>query len=216
MATLNNNDIIQITYVVQQSEQVGLNVRHYRYLRADLPALSEATVGLTVSTDIEPFYRNLITTSTFYRGLLIRRLEPSPTPTTRVGVALAAGLVMDELLPRQVAGMITLYTDTPGVVGRGRAYVPFPFVGAQQAGQDSPTAAYVTLLTQLGAFFGTQRAYATAGAENFQLQPVLRSKPTGAPAYINRDIVGYSARTYWGTQRRRGELGSPNFDPTQI
>lgn len=129
-----------------------------------------------------------------------------PRPESTTGNQ-SPGINANPLLPTQVSGLISLYTDTLGKTGQGRVYVPFPWAGANDTNA-TPTSAYMTGLNTLGTFFATNRTVAGVGV-SANIMPVLYI-PGGAPP---KPIIRAIARDAWATQRRRGAFGRTNGNP---
>jgi len=212
MATpeLMDSDRLQITYYCQWGDQLGLNVRHYEYEGGGVVNERILDAANSLFDDIAPLYTAYLPDTARFLGVSIKRLEPNPTTlyySTKTPVV--GDLVDDDVLPRQVCGIVTLQTGVPGPGGRGRAYLPFPAVTWDAQPYDGPTDAFITAVAPLAAAF--QLIAVTGVAGNFTLEGLVKWDNAGTPAY--RLITSTITRRKWATQRRRGSYGSTNASP---
>jgi len=211
MATLNSQDYLRVTFVCKAGEQLGLNVRHFQYIKTEGDPPPDQQVADAISGYYAERYLDLLPAiDTEYRGVILARETPSPTAQIYSNVEQAAGgNEQEDVLPRQVAGIITLRTGLPGPGGRGRVYVPFPYRTADSTSTYNPTGAYVAKLQALANLFSGDETVPN-GMDPFVLTNVLKTKKTGQIVYL--PIVSSLARGYWASQRRRGTLGAANQD----
>lgn len=204
-------DVIQVINVTRTTDQIGLNVFHYKV------SVTPGTISLgTMVTALEAFgfgtaVRDLLSASAEYRGILSRRIFPTLSlqfgSTTDQGVGAVAG----DLLPRQVSGLIKKLPAVAGKGKSGRFYIPFPGE-ADNAAASVPTAGYVTRLDTLRGMLINSLTGATWAAD-----PCIVHRATKAPApvtpFATWGITAMTSATLWATQRRRGSYGRTNASP---
>lgn len=133
----------------------------------------------------------------------------SPIGTENAGVATSTSIggLGSTLLPTQTTGIISFKTDVRGPAGRGRMYTAFPGNSASNTTTGLPNDVFVDNLQALASFLGvSQIATSEDSARSVLIRPVVFHRDTDAFALI----TGATARDYWGTQKRRGDLGRPN------
>jgi len=201
-------DILQATFVTVAGSQAGLNVRHYR---------SIATVGGSVGVDqfanalfddFDTAYITLMSAQATFNGVLVQKIFPLPMGMPAMSAqAPLVGLITGDLLPRQVAGLISLRTDFAGRRFRGRVYVPFSGENASEL-DSSPTAAYLAGLSTLAQQF-LQQVTVIQGAATETIAPVIWHRDLQTTDFIRTAMI----HDAWATQRRRGSFGRPNLPP---
>lgn len=187
-------------------DQVGINIRHWR-VTLSVGNPDDITMVPLFSAAIAPLYKPLMGAAASYYGASLRRIRPSVANPVNSQSGAGAGTGALELLPRQVSGIITLRTIATGRKGRGRVYVPFPSEGLNDA-PGAPSAAYVTALGTLAAYYSNAHSY-TSGGMTVELTPVIYHRLT----QTFDDVNGFRANARWATQRRRGAYGRQNQVP---
>lgn len=198
------DDVVKVRVQCSANNQVGWNVRYFQF---------GATTGTgtlqDVADQLEPLaaavYPNCLCEKARYRGLSVQLVKPAPSVEYHATAGAADGAVVGELLPTQVSGVVTLRTDLPGRFARGRVYVPFPGEGSSDP-DGQPTLAYVADLANIGDFWAQPHTLAMPGGSTVAVPVIFRN--VASTIYY---IQTYVARTRWGTQRRRGGFGQPNF-----
>jgi len=152
--------------------------------------------------------RALLSVQATYRGLGIREinnpLKPAPAYDDQdTGVGDIAG----DVLPSQVAGLLSFQTLFVGPALRGRIYLPFPSEGSNSSG-GAPVAQYQTDLAILGTV-AVAPLVVTNGASSITLTPVIWHRAS----QTTTRITTFRARGQWATQRRRAERSRPNTSP---
>lgn len=208
MTLLAVGDILEARTIMSLDEQLGINVRHWRVKSIDMgaPVLSRVAVELSGQSSAE--YKVALTSKAQYHGVGVRRLTPTPTLEAVSDAAAGPGVGGPTPQAKQVTGIITLRSDTPGRRARGRMYIPFPATDANEA-NGNPTAAYLANLDDLG---------------NDHVGDVIIDDLAGNVATITSivwskkfsqfyPITGKTVRDKWATQRRRGDYGATNEAP---
>jgi len=200
-------DIIQMVSRVYCKSQVGLNTYWYRK-----PALDPAQDLYTALDDWRDQLQPVITA-----------LMPAVANLNDVIMYVNTGGIWSEayfstydgsvgtasgnLLPTQVAGIITRRVDLKGPRNRGRIYLPFPaesFLGSDE----KPSDPYVAALSALAAVVLPLAASMTvAGGE---WEPGLCTRNNAVATF--RTLIDVRAHKAWATQRRRGDYGTPNVN----
>lgn len=206
--TFTVGDTIEVTMWSQDSEQAGLCVFHYRVITAPVGLVKLSAAPGAMFTALSAPFAGCMSLNASVHGFIVKRVRPGiPTiPYFSTSFSIPGTLTGDQL-PRQVSGLMTKRTGSPGKSGRGRIYVPFPTeVMSSSAGE--PTGPYSTLL-------GTLRTAMLAnvnvvdGINTAILSPAVFSRTLG----IDSLMTDITARTHWATQRRRGSLGRSNVSP---
>lgn len=204
-------DVLQVTFVMQAgSQQVGLNVRHYNIVTSVGGAVVMPGWADEFFNQFGALYLALLSTQAVFHGVHVSRIHPMPPGMPSQSSQLpASGLVAGDLLPRQVAGLISLRTDLAGRAFRGRSYIPFPSEADNEA-DSSPTVQYLTRLGQLATEY-LQPVQVTDGVATETAVPIIWHRATRTFHFITSAMVNDA----WATQRRRGSFGRPNMVPGQ-
>jgi hypothetical protein len=202
-------DVYEIKFQMQESLQLGMNVRHYRVVTSTPPEPPLDAIAAQLGGIFAPLYLLLLSSEADYVLTSARRIFPLPLTIEGVSNAGAgAGAIAGDLLPKQVAGIITLRSALAGRRNRGRAYIPFPSETSNTA-TATPVAAYIAALAILGVAYTADRTI-TVGAGSIVLRPVIWRRASSSSV----DITSSLARSVWATQRRRGDYGRPNLPPS--
>jgi len=208
---LANANIIEARFFCQDVEQASVNVLHYRIDNVAGGDVFASDVALALGTGLAVPYKNIIAVQATYRGVECRVVNvPKPLPAA-YGSAFGAGpgLGTGGVLPRQTSGIITLRTELGGPFGRGRIYLPFPPVVANDPA-GVPTVGHQNLMT----------AWGQAAIKVYTVNNVGNTGAcTATPVLYHRDLKTYSqitnivVRPVWATQKRRGSYGRGNLSP---
>jgi len=184
-------------------------VRHYKTTaKAGAGATLSQLLAALATAGLPDSYKTLLSSEASYVGMDAQVIFPTlGLPVGNVTGA-DAGDNAGDPLPSQVSGLLKITTQLGGRANRGRAYIPFPFEGDNDA-SGRPQAAYVAALDGLGTIFAAARPGVGAGGDTNDFTPVIyhRHNHTTTPISL---IVG---STRWATQRRRGNYGRPNLPP---
>ena len=106
------------------------------------------------------------------------------------------GVVTGEIMPGQVAGVVTLQTSFPGKSYRGRLYMPF--ASEDDSVNGKPGTTYKTNLgTMAGSFIGNF-LFGSGGNES-----IVTSCVYSVTNHVATTIQSLVVRPFWGTQRKR-------------
>lgn len=208
MPLLAVSDLVEVVMVCRQGNQDGLIVRHYNVDSVAGASLDISQVGDQISTALAGPLKQCMSSDASYRGVRVRRLSPSKTDVFTSILGQGSGVSASEVLPTQVAGLITLRTGFAGRSKRGRAYIPFPSEAFNNP-DGHPSAAYIgnlnTLAAQLKALITV-----TVGVDGVQLRPVIYSRLLD----LRYEITSTIQRNEWATQRRRSQVNRGDLPPT--
>lgn len=194
------NDILEVKFWYTCGNDRALNVRHYHVQAADPGALdvSSQTLANQLQTTFSADLVAAMSIDASFDSVSVQRLSPLPKSalTMSTGIAVLGTLTL-AVLPRQVAGLISLYTALAGPKHRGRFYMPYPdeFVNTTNG---VPTAGYITLLDAIRTRLVAGQVVATAGG-NWFLDPIIVHRDATPSTPITSGV----SRTRWATQRRR-------------
>lgn len=201
-------DVYEVKLYTVQGAQTAVNVRHFRVSAVSATTPADSAIADAFSNRYGPVLRPLMSTSAEFRGAGQRLVSTIPKPVETYSVAGAGpGTVAADPLPKQVCGLLTLRTAFAGRRYRGRIYVPFP-AESDNDFTTRPIATYVTRLQTLGGQF-TGSFTITQGANTMTVASVVFSRQLGEWSVV----TGYTARSSWATQRRRGDFGRSNLSP---
>lgn len=208
MTTLAVSDIIRVRLACYTPTQAAFNVIHYRVTAVGgvVPTIAGAAERLAIIG--ASVYPAIMSAGARYRGASAQKIFPLPVSRSYAYTAAdTPGLVAGDILPGQVAGIISTLTDFGGPKYRGRIYLPFPSEASNEA-TGNPDAAYgVNSFALAVALF--QQIIVGTNPNTATLQPVLWHR--GLNTYTN--IVDAFNRDKWATQRRRGDYGRTNPIP---
>lgn len=204
---LSVNDKLEMKIYCRNEGQVSVNTRHYKVSALTGTGKTDADAAAEFSNQVAAAMRDCLAVGGTFLGISGQILRPIRRVKVVVTVDNGAGTFAGETLPRQVAGLIRLGSETASRHGRGRVYVPFPSEGANSV-TGFPTGAYLTVLDVLRDKV-TQNITVGAGANTVTLVPVLYHRPTGDTVQVTN---GVSAQV-WATQRRRSDIRGGDRSP---
>lgn len=208
-ADLNLNDVLAVKVACFSNGQLGLNVHHYEVQARTGFGTTDLFAAVYFDNLFAPLYKALLGNNASYYGVnvqVVSRVAKLASVTSAFNTGVGSGVT--ECLPGQVCGVISKTTALAGRARRGRAYVPFPARQFNDLVLDLPTAGYKLLLDALADAMDNAHVIGGVGSSD-TLFPVLFRPATGVRQTIRQCV----ARRAWGTQRRRGNYGSPNAFP---
>jgi hypothetical protein len=181
----------------------------------DVAYAIDATVGAPTMGDLAEAFQTLteanqgvwLPTQASILGTRVTKLTgPAPRPIAGVATSTAIGTLTGPPVPTQSTGIISCQTALAGRGYRGRIFLPF--VAPAFIGTDGlPTAAYKSIVGTYGDYlYGSPTTLIPAAGGSITLHPVLWHKATAG----STPIIGRQVRSYWGTMRKRGDLGRTN------
>lgn len=205
---LSIGNVVEMTIFTSLGSQLGVNRLHYRVDNYTGSALGIDVIPALFCNEIETTLKDLMPSTATFRGCGARTVvAASPSISYYSNNGTGVGTASGTSLPSQVAPVIRFQTQTPGRQGRGRMYVAFPPTGAID-GSGNVATAYTTKLNLFGAEIGPQITLSD-GVSFVDLVLVISD-----PAFtVLRDVFQVFGTGKLGTQRRRGNYGSPNEFP---
>lgn len=208
MAEVNDIYEVRIFCTHTSQQQTAVNVRHYRIVAKQGTGATDLTIAQFLDTQFHTVYKPILHNQAQYRGVGVRRIKPLPvTAEVLTSGNVGAGTATGEPLPGQVCGIITLRTLFGGPRYRGRMYLPFPAETFNDA-DSLPTTAYYNLLGTLGNVMASGMSPG-AGGNTMDMLPIVFSRKFST----SEDVIGYTQRFKWATQRSRGSYGAKNPAP---
>lgn len=202
-------DLHVTRFLCWTQNQIGLNIRYWSVAAFTGTEATPSQIAQGMDTAFNAAFKALLSAGANYRGVGDKRITGVPSIEYSTIANAGVGAVAGDILPLQIAGLISLYSIVPGKVGRGRVYVPFPSE-ADSTVTGAAQASYVTRLQTLAALFiGTVICPGTGG--NTTMSPVLYNRKTHAVT----SLIGGTTFSHqlWATQRRRGGYGKANLFP---
>lgn len=201
------NEIYEMRAYTLMGGQAGINVLHFRVAAFAGSGASDVQIADAWNQAIAATLKACMSSTASFRGVGVRRLKPTLSVETFSILNQGSGGVAGDPLPKQITGISTLRTLTPGRRGRGRIYVPFPAESQNDADQ-TPTAAYlVVLFNYTSVAIASLLAGINPNTNTLESIVYNRASGTGIP------ITSFTARDKWATQRRRGDYGRTNILP---
>jgi hypothetical protein len=202
--------LFYIEYWTTLANQAAVNRLWYKVTSFTGAGVTYGEVLSQMSSIFSLAFRNCVGTGANFKGFGIRELPvmgiPLPAPAYDNTAALP-GTITGNMLPHQVAGLLSLRTAFAGRSGRGRLYMPFPTTSCSGL-NGTILPAYSTPLGVFAALVPATVTVTGAGG-NAVLTPVLVNRKTAVWKVINNVLVSSN----FATQRRRGDYGRPNVSP---
>lgn len=143
-------------------------------------------------------------------GFKVSQVGPKPPPLPVTAVSASSGTAASGVtLPTQSRPVISWQTLSAGKGYRGRNYLPTPTSLFITTGL-IPTSGY---LTQANALVASLLGGLTSGGTTWALALLHKPKPPTTLVWTASLITAGKARAAFGTQRRSGNYGRPNYNP---
>jgi hypothetical protein len=197
-------DVLRMGIFNWAAGQLGLMTFHYVVTSTAGTSVTLGDIAANLDSIVQPVMTPMMSTQAQYLGIKLGTENVSPVPAPQIIENATAGSSAGDLLPTQVAGVITWKTDYIGRAFRGRNYFPFPSE-IQNQQNDLPTNGYITLMSNFAVAVAAT-IVTTSGANSATIDPVI----------WHRNLTSWTAITQWrlnqrwGTQRRRGQYGQGN------
>ncbi len=198
-------DILQVSFHSYFAGQQAVNVRHWRVLETSGADVTFDEAAAFFEGYVNNAYRNLMSEDAEFLGVKVRGIFPNKTIDHINTATVKDGLVTGPPLPKQVTGLISLYSNVPGPGGRGRVYPGFPS-SSQTQDDGTPDPAYVANLDALALLLkaGVTITNGAGGSADLEAGIYGRANDSFTP------ITTHLSRTRWATQRRRSDFGAAN------
>jgi hypothetical protein len=187
--------------------QASALTHYWKILTTPAPAATDGDFAVTLDALVAPLMKPILNNIASYRGVQAQIVRTPPIIDVYANGNTGAGTAGANAQPPQSSGLNTWLTAFAGPAYRGRTFWPFPATASQTA-SGSPSAAYQTALGALCSALQTL-AIVAVGGRNATFQMVLLHRELGTTSVI----TGYTVRSAWATQKKRGELGRPNASP---
>lgn len=208
MANVANAEVYIARVYTTLASQLAITTMHYRISNL-AGVFTEVELANGIRSPINAAYASLMSDQASLRGVGVQRVFPLPPRATAFdGLAATAGGDASDALPKQICGVIAKRTQFAGRKFRGRMYIPFPAEAANDPTQGRPSAAYQAGLATLAGLWDNVLSL-VGGGGGCDATPVIWHASTST----HDDITSCVARTFWGTQRRRGDFGATNISP---
>lgn len=204
-----SGDVLELEVLTAITNQVGVNILHYNVTTVTTggATLQEICNGMDLVLNI--FYKNILCNAATYRGVGLSNISGLRTAQVVSTAHAGPGTAGANLIPTQVRGLISTYSNLAGPRYRGRIYVPFPSAnGADAAGL--PTPAYVVILDALRAAIIAPRTIGGVGGNTTIVPSIAHRKDVPVSA---SEVQISVARTRFATQRKSGAYGRVNTPP---
>lgn len=203
---IQNADVLRASFYNHAVNQIGINNIHYFCtgivgIGADIDEAAHDLYDL-----FQPVYSDLCSTASYFLGVKLATRNVTPTPRAGLWEAAVANAGGAGVIPSQVAGVLSLYTDYAGRSGRGRVYTPFIAPGSVTTG-DLPTVAYRGFLGDLGNAIVGGITVGGGGNTSDLIAVIVNKELTHV-----WEITSFYANNRFGTIRKRGQYGKANAD----
>lgn len=202
------NDRYQIRLYCTVGQQTSINVLNYLITGAN-GTVTDQQIATLMSTYVSDYYKSCLGNNANYYGLDLRKWSGTTLGviyTSKAGSG--SGAATGNLLPKQVAGIISLRVNAPGRHGRGRIFVAFPSTGSNE-GAGVPTLGYNGSVAALAAALVGPFTVVQSTGNNVTLQLCVRNRADGSQQPVASVLVPFK----WANQHRRGDYGRINPPP---
>lgn len=194
------NDLVEVKLYAFSQGQYSINTLHYRVTAEVGTGAFDADAAQEIGTNFGDALREVMSNNASYLGCSAQILLPTRRPRVLFEGNAGAGSVDDEILPRQVAGLIRKKSNFASRSGRGRMYVPFPAEQSNTA-LGFPSPAYLVNLNILAGLLDDPQV-AGGGGNTATLSPIIFNRTTN----VGTPITGFESATTWATCRRRSDV----------
>jgi len=207
--TLAIGNIVELKVFNRLADQVAINVFHFRVTATGGGSITDQQACDGFAAGVAPLYKTWMPSTALHLGVRLQIIQPLPTPvfvknTTNAGV----GAVASDGLAPATCICVTKRTALAGRQFRGRMYLPF-FTESQNDPSGVPTAGATNDAAGLANYILSQKII-NPGAGSATLFPVVYRRVTGN----GTDVVSYTVRGNWATQRRRSNINkADSFAP---
>lgn len=188
---------------------VSVNVLHYSVTQVTGLGKFDQDIADRIDAELGAPYKAYLSPDSGYRGVICQKIWPLPVslPVNSIVSQGPGTRVTGETLPGQICGIITKRTLGAGRAKRGRVYIPFP--GEDDADNGLPNPNYLLALAGLTTPL-VNFLIVGAGPDTVTIAPIIFHRATpGTPDLV----VQTERRTYFATQRRRGQVSGPDVSP---
>lgn len=191
------NDIFEATLICSTPFQYSANVIHYKCTATAGTGATDQDVTTGLSTSFAAVYKPVLSVNARFEGVRGQIIKPTRRPVVTSTSGAGVGTLPGDLIPSQVAAVLSKRTNVASKSTRGRIYVAFPDEDANEI-NGTPSAAYLGLLAAV-ANLADDTLTIGAGVNTVTMQPVVYSRKLGTA----QPIVVVTVNPRWATQRRR-------------
>ena|SRR6185295_1937688 len=204
---LNDFDILELKVFCFGQNQLAVNVMHFE-VQSHTGTPTLGALATTFDALIGPLYVQWLSAAAEYRGITLGVVAPSVVAPEIRNANAGVGTVAGDMMPTQVAGVVSFRTATVGREGRGRVYLPF-FGESANSLLGRVTGTALTLMDNFAAAVTPDIVDAQGGGDDVTIHMCILHRATMTSTLVN----GYLVREKWGTQRKRGAWGKENVVP---
>jgi len=205
--TLSADNILRMRLACTTASQASINTFHWHVNGIEGASVSDTDAAVKLDQLLAGPMKDLLSDDATYYGLSLQRILPLPLSAPAINrTGTGQGAEVDDMIPGQVTGIISMQTAFAGARYRGRMYIPFP---ARSFSTDGfPNTTYRDLLIALADELDSPITVGTL-PNVAVLNPVIWHRATGTWTPITTVIH----RMRWATQRKRGDYGQRNAAP---
>jgi hypothetical protein len=204
--TISAGDVVQVVHYNWCNAQYGLCGYALKRLTGS-GAFSCGDVAWGMQTTMSALLCLNMYNGVFLLGARVQRLSTDPPGQAGVATDTTIGTAGVTPLATQTSGIVSLFANGSGPSERGRMFIPFPCSDDMDATTAQPGPAYVTRAADIG--------NELIGDFNLTSEDTMRTASFRCVIWhrensTSSDVVAAAARPYWGTQRRRSDIGKQN------
>lgn len=209
------NDVWEVRLYSSANNQVAVNRLHFQCISVQDLSSTLNDIASSFGHLMLPDYYNLLSEFSLYYGLALRRVYEPLVRTQTVIYPLVwtggPGGVAGDLIPGQVAGLITLKTDRAGRGSNGRLFIPWM---SEDSNNDSGVVdpVFVAQMQTFGEkIVGTNALTTTIGGKpTITVQSGVFNRAAG----LFRPFTAVRARAFWATHKSRSFINRGDALPT--
>lgn len=208
--------ILAMTVYCQETDQVSINTVYGQVTGVSTGGATLNEIAVDYAAGLAGALKALLANTASFRGVGVRDISTLPKQAASYSASGAGvGSAGAVCLPRQTAGLISVYDGLAGKGHRGRFYVPFPSATDNMT-DGVPTVGYLARLVTLAPTLFTLFVVVGAGGSTSVTPGLVHrfvNKVKLPNPTITFPLVAPVPRSVWATQRRRGSYGRPNKSP---
>lgn len=205
-----HNAKIRLRIYCQRRDQISLNVLHYNTNVSAGLSQDALAIMTSIASTLKPLYADVMGANATFVGGSIQDVT-IPLATSQVYVRdAAAGTGTGDDVAGQVSALISWKTAYAGRKRRGRTYIGFVSEGLEGSG-GKPDVGLLADLATLAAALKTLTI--TNGGDTTILDLNIRHKDR---TVVDDKVTDYNVRTFFATQRSRGDFGKQNQLPQEL
>jgi len=208
MPNIADGDLYEVAFVFRHDQQNAFMIRHYVAEELVAGVVDISLIPAAISDLMGESFRAAMSSLSTYRGCTVKRLQPNPSDAFSTTADSGVGDFDNNVLPTQVAGLISWRTGFAGRSKRGRSYMPFP-PDVASSPDGHVTNGHKTLLNNIAVNLSTD-VVVSAGGASYNIAPIVYSRKLDQRFLITSHII----RGEWATQRKRSHSNPGDALPT--